>query len=317
MGYHISTDGGGTKLAAILFDDDLNLIRHGISGPTNTNFSPMETVRANIADCLSQAIGEASRVDTLYICIVGPSEVMVEEAQRRTEIGHFEDVVEGRMSLMAGAGVDCGILAQAGTGSDIFILLPDGSHVVIGGWGSILGDEGSGYDIGLRGLRSAIYAFDGRGPHTEILPLLREEWGIGDNLFDMVTPIYADPQLRRRVASAARVVAKAAHLGDKIALDIYRAAAEELAHMTKAALKKCTLPIEGPVVAGGSAWKGHPIMFETYRARLADILPGRPFLMPAFEPVMGGVVRVALDQGRKPEEFMPLLRERFPQFIYQ
>ena len=71
---------------------------------------------------------------------------------------------EGETALAA-AGAAYGIVAQAGTGSDAFLVQP-GGQMSIGGWGYIFGDEGSGYDIGERTLRAAIHAFDGRGPKT-------------------------------------------------------------------------------------------------------------------------------------------------------
>lgn len=316
MAYYVSADGGGTKLTAILFTDELEYVCHGLSGSTNTNFAPLETVRGHMRECMQQTLASRPELECLYYAIVGPGKVFVEETQRITSLKAHEALGEGGMALLAGAGVLEGMLALSGTGSDVFMLLPGGKRFTIGGWGSVLGDEGSGYDIGCSALRAAIYAYDGRGPHTELLPMLMEEWKL-TALWDMVVPLYGDPQIRRKVASVAKLVSRAAHMGDEVALNIYRSAAFQLARCAKAAIAKCGGAWEGPIVAGGSAWKGHPIMFETFKQLLKEDAPRATFSFPLFEPVMGGVVKVALSQGRKPQEFMPLLKERFAQFLYQ
>src|SRR6185436_12121197 len=57
-------------------------------------------------------------------------------------------------------------LVLSGTGSCCFGQTADGGKAKVGGWGHILGDKGSGYEIGLRGLKAVVYYFDrdGRWP---------------------------------------------------------------------------------------------------------------------------------------------------------
>jgi N-acetylglucosamine kinase-like BadF-type ATPase len=69
-----------------------------------------------------------------------------------------------------------GILQIAGTGSNTIGRAPDGSRVGAGGWGSRLGDEGSGYWIGVNSIRWALHAHDREQP-TQILEKVGEIWG--------------------------------------------------------------------------------------------------------------------------------------------
>ncbi len=55
------------------------------------------------------------------------------------------------------------VLVLSGTGSCCFGKTPTGKTAKVGGWGHILGDGGSGYDIGLRALKTAISQYDQSG----------------------------------------------------------------------------------------------------------------------------------------------------------
>jgi len=320
MKHYISMDGGGSGLAALIFDENLKLIRHTRSGPTNPFFTPEEEIIGHMTHCLDVCIGSLPVIEAMYHGNVGMKDALVAEAQKRATIKFQARIVEGRMAIMAGAGTDRGLVAQAGTGSNTFIIRPEelGGDVMYGGFGPYLGDEGSGHDIGIRGLQAAIHADIGRGPHTLILSLLREEWGF-EAIWDMANAFYHHKSRRQKAASAARIVSKAAHAGDNIALEIYRHAAHEQAKTTLSAIKthNCDDVTKNLIVISGSAWKGHPDFFEIYKQLINEEYPDTVFTRPVFEPVMGGVVKIALDQGRKAEEFMPLLMKEYSEFLYE
>jgi N-acetylmuramic acid 6-phosphate etherase len=52
------------------------------------------------------------------------------------------------------------VLVLSGTGSCCYGRTVAGAEAKIGGWGHILGDKGSGYEIGLRALRAIVYYYD-------------------------------------------------------------------------------------------------------------------------------------------------------------
>jgi len=221
---------------------------------------------------------------------------------------------EGGAALMAGTGERYGLLALAGTGSDVFFLQPDGNDFV-GGWGTVLGDEGGGYDIGVASLRAAIYAHDGRGEDTLLLPMIKEAWHL-NNLWDMVSPLYANPDQRRQVASVARITAEAARRGDAVAQDIYRKAAYELFRLTHAVLKRRDGHMIGKICMSGGVWKGSELMQNEYRRLVHEVYPESDIVIPCFDPCVGGVVYRAVERGLKREEFWPILQEKFAQYRY-
>src|SRR5258707_496529 len=80
------------------------------------------------------------------------------------------------------AGVDAGgsktLAVVAGTGSIALGRDARGATARSGGWGHLIGDEGSGYDIGRSCLQAVTRAADGRGPPTTLVDLLAHTWGL-------------------------------------------------------------------------------------------------------------------------------------------
>lgn len=84
---------------------------------------------------------------------------------------------DGAIALEAAFGGDSGMIIIAGTGSSLFGRVRNGHILRAGGWGFMLGDEGSGHAIGLKGLRAIGHACDG-GPETVLTDLLMARHGI-------------------------------------------------------------------------------------------------------------------------------------------
>lgn len=313
---YLTADGGGTKLVTLLFDDQLRLISSGISGGTNTNFRPPDAVLADMQAAVDACVGDSHPVIENAVCvIVGPTDEFLSCVRRRAELKQVTPLGEGSLSLAAGAGVQYGVLALAGTGSDVFMIQP-GYHDTIGGWGTVLGDEGGGYDLGVAALRAAIYAEDGRGEATALLPLIKEKWKLHE-LWEIVPIVYGSSDQRRLVASVSHLVERAAAMGDAVALSLYEKAAHELAHMTVTILDRHRGEYEGPIVVSGGVWKGSPLMFDAYRREVLGAYPHAEVVMPMFDPVVGGVVWQAFANGMKKEQFWDALRQNFGQYLYQ
>ena len=109
-----------------------------------------------------------------------------------------------------------GILQIAGTGSNTIGRAPDGQRESAGGWSSHLGDEGSGYWIGLHSLRRALRAYDREQP-TRILKKIGEIWGTPD-LDDLAT--FGDSTPGPDFAALAPAINELAEAGDPVALDV-------------------------------------------------------------------------------------------------
>ena len=313
--YYLSADGGGTKLVTLLFDDQLRLIASGRAGGTNTTFRPPEDVRADMDQAIEACLGtNPPEIEHAFCTIVGPADEFIACLRRKTTVRAVSSPSEGALALAAGAGVPYGVLALSGTGSDVFLVQPD-VYDTIGGWGTILGDEGSGYDIGVSALRAAIYAEDGRGEPTMLLPMIYEEWRL-QKLWGMVPLVYGFSDSRRLVASVTQLVARAANAGDPIALSLYQKAAHEMAHMTIRLLQRHGGRYQGPIVVSGGVWKGSPHMFDCFRREVLAVFPDAEILMPVFEPVVGGVVLQAFANGMQKIDFWAPLQRDYHHYRY-
>ncbi|RME55842.1 MAG: ATPase, partial [Caldilineae bacterium] len=157
------------------------------------------------------------------------------------------------------------------------------------GWGHWLGDEGSGFDIGRRGLQAALRAMDGRGPQTQLLQRVRRAWGadfthqIGDLNEDVA-------QAHRRIAGFAPEVVAAAQAGDCVAVEILRQAGRDLANTGASVLLRAGL-LERPQVATIGSVFGHAALLrEAFCQALAQLAPGVEVRWPALQPAEGAAL---------------------------
>jgi glucosamine kinase len=150
------------------------------------------------------------------------------------------------------------LLLVAGTGSIAWGRGEDGREARVGGWGGLLGDEGSGYDIGLRALRAVVRAADGRGPPTELRDRLLGEIGL-DAPEALIR--WAAGAGKASVARLAPTVCGVANAGDEVAAAIVTGAVESLkAHVV--ALRQRLGPWRATprlALAGGLLAPGGPL----------------------------------------------------------
>lgn len=315
MDYYIAADGGGTKLQVILYNDRLQVVNSARMSGTNTYQRTEAEVWADMEALLDSLIPEEiTELAGADLCILKYARQFLELLEGRCRVRDAVFYTEGEPHLAA-AGAPFGIVAQAGTGSDAFLLQP-GRCGGAGGWGYLLGDEGSGYDIGLHALKAAIHAYENRGPKTAILKLLMEEWKL-DKLWDVVDRVMGGGDYRHLVASVSYIAARAAREGDVMALGLFRDAGHELACLVKAVIAQNGGSWVGPVVASGGVWKGHPCMLETFCQEVRADYPKAEIIRPIFEPVVGCGILRRFAKGESFGQMEEVLRAQFYPFYYQ
>jgi len=184
--------------------------------------------------------------------------------------------------LAAGTPGGWGLALVAGTGSMAFARAPDGRTARSGGWGYLLGDEGSGYALAVAGLRAVARAADGRGPRTALSERLLAALGLRQPQ-ELIGAIYGGGPDRTALAALAPAVVSAAEDGDEEAIRLVREAAGQLAATAAAAVRALGLEAAAvPTALAGGLLLGSP----GYRRRVLDDLAG---LGCRAEPV--GLVR--------------------------
>lgn len=323
MAYTLTVDGGGTKLIALLVDEGLNIVGRGRSGGINPNFLPLERIREHMRACVDEALrGFEGGIGTVYTSMPGPAQILVDYVREKAPGAQHVILGEGMMGLLAGACTDEGFAALAGTGSDVFYEGPAG-HMAIGGWGMMLGDEGSGGYIGQRGLMSVIYAHEGRGPATLLSDLMFEWMDVppGTRVERLLREkVYQNPSPRSVLASFAPYVSRAADAGDAIAIGIAEDAGRQLAWQMNALIKRVLAEDSGalslPMTLCGGAWKGSRRIFDAYCGALTPDFPRENIQWPLFDAIAGGAVRAALNAGMDSASVRARMLDTFAEFRY-
>ncbi len=322
---YLSIDGGGTKLQMLLFDQRLTPIGAGLAGGVNINSTTPENSLSNVKSCLEQVFSTCrpAGIDQAYVVFVGPEEVLRTELAQVAPVREYVSLSEPAAGLMAGAFWREGILALSGTGSDVFLCtgehrpraLRQSIRTVVGGWGPLLGDQGSGVWMGQQAIRAAVSGLEGWTQPTILLDLIRRDWKLKHD-FEMVNVVHRSSAPFRQMASLTRLVAEAANRGDAVALGILREAGELMAAQTLCLLRRWDIPAEYKrLVCAGGTWKAHPAMFETFRERLLAQQPDLDIRWPIFEPILAGPAMVALESGATADEACALLARQYPEMM--
>jgi N-acetylglucosamine kinase-like BadF-type ATPase len=140
--------------------------------------------------------------------------------------GRVRVTTDGAVALEGALGGGAGVLLIAGTGSVAYARAEDGRVERCGGWGMVVGDEGSGWSLGRAGLAAALRAADGRGPRTRLLDLFLQALELDG---PSAIPPWAGRVDKSAVAKLARHVISAAEQGDPVALGVAEREARELA----------------------------------------------------------------------------------------
>ncbi|QDT01856.1 BadF/BadG/BcrA/BcrD ATPase family protein [Rubripirellula lacrimiformis] len=282
-GYVLGVDGGGsttnTWLARCGQTTSPEPVGTGQSGPSNPRVVGFETASQNVAQSIQQALAsaqiESHQVRSLCLGIAGCDRA--HELTQWEDWAHAHRIASDRVLvtndavpvIFAAAPDGNGIALISGTGSLALGRCPSGSPTRCGGWGPLMGDEGSGYAIAVNGLRAATQAADGRGNATKLLERFCEALGVSAPQ-QMIPVIYGGQYDRAKIASLASVVFGAAADGDAIATSIIASAAADLAAMVAAVVRKQGTPaIQLTLAATGGVLLNQPDLLVQITAHLA------------------------------------------------
>lgn len=321
MKYEISIDGGGTKLQAILFDENYRFVSSARAGSANLYTASEEEIEKNVDDCLSRLFSKErpEEIECVYSAYAGAEPAptrMNGFLKKKLKIREVHNIGEARMGFYAAGEPSTGILALAGTGSDIFYLRDGKLKDSLGGWGALISDEGSGYYLGRLAANAAIYDYEGRGPHTLLTQLIPNQMNQPD-LYSAFVAAYKTPQVTTQIALFSHSVSEAAQAGDEVACGILNQSAQLMADQTAAILRRNPEADGISVYIAGGAWKTWSYL-ERFRAALQKIAPSSQVFTPLFEPVMGGVIASVFQKyGELPAEKLTILQKEFAPLCYR
>lgn len=227
MELFLGIDGGGTGCRAVIADRNGLVLGRGYGGPANIA-SDLDTARQNILAAAQEALAAA----------LGGSSGLREMSQLRAGLGlaganaagtvgrlklalpfaHSRIETDAVAAAKGALGAENGIVAAMGTGS-VFAVQQQGVIRCYGGWGLVLGDEGSGAYIGRAALSLALRAVDGFSEMTPFLKYLLDSHGGAAGLVAFAQSARADdfarlaPEVLQSSDPAAQLVWKSAIAG--------------------------------------------------------------------------------------------------------
>lgn len=182
-----------------------------------------------------------------------------------------------------------GILVVSGTGSNAIGLSKRSDIFSSGGWGCLLGDEGSGYRIALDALQSVCRAYDRRGKRTMLTEMVLDALELKD-VQDLVSLSYEQDTEKLDIARLAKEVIRASEEQDEVAIEILKNAATELALHVRSLFRQCAdFHEQTPVTTAGSIFHHSDIV----RTQFIDYIKTHDlgcYQAPYSDPVSGAVL---------------------------
>lgn len=304
----LGIDGGGTKTLCLLADADGNILARREGGATNPHVVGIEAAARHLFKLIHEACEDARcETEELRSAVLGLAGAGRESDRRnlRETLGslfaesgsrglQIAIETDARIALEGSFAGGPGVVIIAGTGSIVIGKTQRDDVVQVGGWGRILGDEGSGYAIGCEAVKALALHMDGRGEATKLREVFarRFNWETRDQI---IAAVYKE---KFDLASLAPVVFETALANDVVSQRILQRAAALLVEQASHVIKKMgVLRKIGLVMAGGLI--DHPTAYaNVLHMKLIKLLPQVDIRPPVHSPAQGAVL-MALDRLKR------------------
>ena len=294
--YIIGIDGGGTRTVGLLTTETGEHLAQVESGPSNYHVvgeAETQAVLEKVIGELREKAGIPS-IDSIRFCL---GMAGLGRAEDRKIIGGICDKLgisenrilthDAHIALVGGTEKQHGMIVISGTGAIVYGINADGKDARASGWGYLLGDEGSGYDIAIKGLRAVVRAADGRGDSTELTNRILNELELNapDELIR-----WTHAASRDTIAQLAEVVFDAARSTDTIAEQIVDDATDELVCAASSVIKQLGFDRMFDVVLSGGNLIHQPMFADKFCQQFARIIPNASVHLPKHDPAYGAVL---------------------------
>ncbi len=256
--FFLGVDGGQSSTVALIGDERGVVVGYGAGGPSNHVEGPggREKLRKAVTVSVSAAWNhspfaegpELPEFESAFFGMTGGAEdknALIRElvSARRLEVSH--DAITALIGATEGRP---GIIVIAGTGSIAFGMNSRGQTARAGGWGYVYGDQGSAFDLARHSLVAALRYEEGWGPATQLRHRILAFSGAAD-ANDALHKWYTVEFPRDRIASFSRQVDQASAAGDRVAREILRSGAYELAQLAARVRRRLFRPKEPVLVS--------------------------------------------------------------------
>lgn len=294
----LGVEGGGTSTVAAVVNESKELMGAGISGPCRYHEVGVEVARDNLIEAIKTASPDMDGMLSMPFehGVFGmgglDSDVdreVIEGFVRSTGVARnyliVNDVVVAFYAATLGSP---GVVVNSGTGSIMYGSDGEYESGLVGGWGCLIGDEGSAPYIAKRALQETSKIFDGRrGGATSLKGRAMDYFEIED-LRDIISKSSAKDLDLKHFSGFSEIVSQEADKGDQVAKEILKEASIELAKGAEATAKRLSLPENFIVGCTGSVFKSR-LLFRDFKREIKLRFPHIWVEAPVFYPVVGAL----------------------------
>jgi N-acetylglucosamine kinase-like BadF-type ATPase len=306
----LAIDGGQTATKSLIARLDGSVLGQGRGGPSD-HFHIEGGVEKNriaiqgaIASVLHVASVNPRQVAAIALCLTGAPTAGDQTAVVETIVREVLDpehitITPDYVTNLAGAsGGEPGVVMIAGGGAISYGITADGREALAGGYGFLVGDEGSAFNIGLMAIRAATRSADLREEPTALEKIVREHLGI-QAIRDIPRVVYQAGCPREVISLLTPKVARAAREGDPVAGRIMQSAGEELGLTAIGTIRQLFEPgTPVDVFLTGGVFSAGDIVLDPFHAMLHKGWPEARPLKPRFPPVVGTLILAARSLDR-------------------
>lgn len=300
MKYYLGIDGGGTNTHCYLANEEGKIVGASKTGSSTYHAIGLKKSAEEISKAINLSLLDSKlNIKNIEIACLGLSGIdskndfnTINKMLNKMNIA--KKIIlknDSYIALIGGTGGnDQGIVLISGTGAIGFGINYKKNEKRVGGWGHILGDEGSGYSIAISGLRAAMRSYDGRIEGTQLLYMFKEKLNL-KNIEELLDLIYVKKMSRNKIASLANVVFEAAKNNDKIANKIIVRAAKELSLIVKTIINELDFSEKklDILLVGGVFKNNNKIFFDTLKKNIKKAAPKARIIRPKFSPTVGAL----------------------------
>jgi N-acetylglucosamine kinase-like BadF-type ATPase len=298
----MGVDGGATKTLAAVLDMREQTLHLGHGASSNPDSVGAHAAITSLMKATDEAIGRAgidrADIDAAVLAIAGTDTDAVAAHVRESRPSTWVVVNDVVGAWAAATGAQPGVGAISGTGSNVLGVGPDGRAWRAGGWGHVLGDEGSGYWLAVESIKATLSDRERSGPETALSTAAMDFFEV-TSVEALATLVYSKPLTKGEIAAFAIETARVAYAGDAVALALYERAAAELGRQVAAVVKQTGLLEDFPVGLIGSAFKAGDLFVEPLSAAIKRVAPGARVAVVEMTPVGGCLLLAARIAGRE------------------
>lgn len=292
--HYIGIDAGGTKSEAVIVDQDLKILAAGIYEGMNVRQANPNTVSRivkTIIDDLTYRAGLLPyHAGLTILAAAGAGDAKIREqaeyaCEGRMPGQKIKVITDAEAALAAAFGGKPGIVVISGTGSIAWGKDESGKVMRAGGYGYILGDEGSGFWIGREAVRISLDEFH-RGDDSPLAGKICQLWEI-ENVYQAVSVVYSDEKPAFKAGTLALLVFEAAEAGDETCSNVLKEAAGELIKLADAITGRGKFP--EPVNLCFSGTVARKLHEGGYFEGIGSIV-NYTMIEPQYNPAAGAVI---------------------------